>query len=112
MPSDGPAPSCFDPAREHSSGNVGLFWLPPPIFLPWAPSAFIVDDVPDSCAEQNLMVEKAYLLHDHRALDLNLCSSEPHLHKRIGGSVRGFDYIIWELEREKGRWPSFSQTRW
>ena len=33
IPSDGSAPSVFDPTREYSSGNVVLFWQPPSIFF-------------------------------------------------------------------------------
>ena len=46
------------------------------------------------------MAEKARLFHDHRALELILCSLDPQSHKRIGRIVRSFDHAIWERECE------------
>ena len=87
----------------------------PSIFSQWAPSAFVVDDVSYSGAEQFMMAEKARLVHDHRALEPILCSSDPQSHKRIGRSVRRFDHAIWERERENPvlarTFVSFPKTR-
>ena len=49
-----------------------------------------------------MMAEKGTpFLHDNRAPEFILDTSEPQSHKHIGRSVRGFDNTIWEREREK-----------
>ena len=60
---DGLAPSAFDPSLEYSTDNVVLFWQPPPYFLQWSPSSFVIGGVSYSCAEQFIMVEKASGAH-------------------------------------------------
>ena len=77
IPSEGSPSSNFNPTREYFTANVVLFRQPPYILSQRTASAFVVDDVSYSCAEQFMMAEKARFFHDNRALELILSTSEP-----------------------------------
>ena len=98
--SDVLAPSTFDPFPKYSTDNVVLFWQTPSFFSRWSPSSFVVDDVPYACTEQFMMVEKARLFKDHRAVELIMPSSDPSTHKRVGRGVRNFDAAAWDRKKK------------
>ena len=104
--------TAFDPSLGYSTDRV-LFWQPPSYFLQWSPLSIIVDDVSYSCVEQYMMVEKASLFQDHRAVELIMSSSDPSTHKRIGQGVHNLDSAG---EREKqnavlsGTYAKFTQN--
>ena len=73
-----------------------------------------VDGVSCSCAEQNVMAEKARLFKDHNALELIMSSPDPSTHKRIGRGVCNFDSAVWDRDKQNavlsGNYAKFTQT--
>ena len=92
--------TAFDPSLEYSTVKVVLCWQPQSYFPPWSPSLFAVDDVPYSCAEQYMMVEKTRLFQNHRAVGLILSSPSPSTRKRIGRGVRNIDSGVGDREKK------------
>ena len=106
--------TAFDPSLEYSTDKVVLFWQPPSYFPLWSPSSFAVDNVPYSCAEQNMMAETTKLFQDHRAVGLNMSSPRPSTRKRIGRGVRNLDSAVGDREKQNvalsGTYAKFTQN--
>ena len=92
--------TAFNPSLEYSTDKVVFFWQSQSYFPPWSPSSFAVDDVPYSCAGQDMMAEKTTFLQDPRAVGLIMSSPRPSTRKRIGRGVRNFDSAVGNREKE------------
>ena len=61
-----------------------------------------------------MMVEKARLFKDHRAVGLVMSSPDPRTRKRIGRGVRNFDSVAWDREELNavlsGNYAKFTQS--
>ena len=90
----------YDASLTYISGDVVLFWHPPPTFSQWTPSPFTVDLVEYNCAEQFMMASKARLFGDDTALSATLASDDSREQKRLGRHVRHFDHDSWQQECE------------
>ena len=75
--SDGFAMSTFHPPLEYSTDKVVLFWQPVSFFSQLFPSSFVVAQVSYSYGEHFIIVEKARLSNDHRAVELIMSWSDP-----------------------------------
>ena len=106
--------TAFDPSLEFSTYKVELFWQSQSYFPPWCPSSFAVDDVPYSCAEQDMMAEKTKFFQDHRAVGLIMSSPRPSTRKRLGRGVRNFDSAVGDREKQNavlsGTYGKFTQN--
>ena len=92
--------TAIDSCLEYSTDKVVLFWQSPSYSPPWSPLSFAVDDVPYSCAEQDMMTEKTNLFQDHRAVGLIMSSPSPSTRTRIGRGVHNFDSGVVEWENQ------------
>ena len=61
----------------------------------WFKSKFVIDDVTYNCAEQYMMAEKARVFGDNATLGKILEAKAPHVIKRLGREVVGFDGARW-----------------
>lgn len=71
------------------------FWHGP--FSQWARSAFTVDGVEYTCAEQYMMHQKALIFGDtEKAQEIMDAGFNPKKHKELGRQVRGFMKDKWD----------------
>jgi ribA/ribD-fused uncharacterized protein len=89
----------FDGSQVIETATMVLFWQPPAVFGQWTESAFTVDGVTYSCAEQFMMAEKARMFGDEATRAEILASASPREHKALGRRVTGFDHAAWEAAR-------------
>lgn len=104
----------FDLSSLNAAIECGLepefvfFWKPEPKFegvvdqsclCQWWPSPFEVDGVVYLTAEHIMMAEKAHLFGDEETRRQILLTADPHLAKKLGRSVRGFDGKVWLQHR-------------
>jgi ribA/ribD-fused uncharacterized protein len=65
-------------------------------FSQWAPTAFVIDGVDFTCAEQYMMYKKALMFGDFEIAEKIMATSSPREQKALGRKVKGFDKNRWE----------------
>ncbi len=83
-------------------------------FSQWWASAFEVNGILYATAEHYMMAEKARLFGDHSTAEQILSASHPHVAKKLGRTVKGFDEAKWAEHRfeivVRGNEAKFSQN--
>ncbi|CAM9708502.1 unnamed protein product [Ectocarpus fasciculatus] len=112
--SPAPAAARFDGTKEYDFPGVLLFWQPPSVFSQWTPSAFVVENVEYSCAEQYMMAEKAKLFGDEDSRQKIMATDNPRDHKDLGRCVSDYDQDLWDQHKwsivERGNYAKFTQN--
>jgi len=89
----------FDGSTVIETATMVLFWQPPAVFGQWTESAFEIDGIRYTCAEQYMMAAKARLFADETTLASILAATLPRDQKMLGRQVRNFDEHVWNRER-------------
>ena len=102
---------------ESTNGKNICFYLPQEengCLSNWYSSAFTLDGVRFSSAEQYLMYQKSAAFHDAARVEAILAAEDPATIKKLGRLVTPFDKQIWEGIRQvvayRGLYAKFSQS--